>query len=189
MEVNHYGDEVLGVLATEDIVEGRMVLLTSHSWDYDFGSLVDLPGVKLPDNATEAAKAHFVTKFAQDNRSLPIYQPHPAFDWALRHGFDQAANAPFNALVYITKPGQQEGRTIPSGVGCVAYGEGVYTVPSGAYIHSVTLETPGASLEVANTADDSAADAGKLKAGTTNVVAEVVRHDSATGRLTFKIPG
>jgi hypothetical protein len=90
--------------------------------------------------------------------------------------------------VFITKPGQQEGNTIPSGSGCVAFGdETLMAVPSGAYIHSSEVETPGATLVVANTADDSAADAGKLKYGTTNPVAKVHRYDSTTERLTFRI--
>ncbi len=47
MEINHYGDTILGVVATEDIVEGRMVLLTNHSYSEDFGSMEELPGVNF----------------------------------------------------------------------------------------------------------------------------------------------
>jgi hypothetical protein len=188
MEINHYGDTILGVVATEDIVEGRMILLTSHSFSYDFGSLEDVPGAKLPDNATEAVRARYCITFAQDNRDTPIYEPNPHFDWALRYGFDQAANAPFSpTYVYLTHPGQQEGLTIYSGNACIAFGEGIYTVPSGAYVYSAELEIPGMPLVVCNANDDGAAHAGKLKYGASNTVAEVYRFDSSTNRLTFKI--
>jgi len=187
MEINHYGDTILGVVPTEDIVEGRMVLLTSHTFSYDFGSREDLPGVKLPDDGTEAARARYCLTWAQDNRSLPLYQPHPSFAYALRYGFDQDANAPFSATVYITKPGQQEGVTIPSGQPSAAFGEGIYTVPSGAYVYSAEVEVPGNPLAVANTNDDSADDAGKLKYSATNPVAEVYGFDATNSRLTFKL--
>jgi hypothetical protein len=188
MEKNDYGDTVLGVVTTEDIVEGRMVLLTSHSESYDFGSWGDLPGVKLPDTGAEAARARYCLTWAQDNRSLPLYQPHPDYQpYALRYGWDQAANAPFAATVYITRPGVQEGLTIPSGTPANAFGEGLYTVPSGAFVYSAEIEVPGNPLAVANTADDSASDAGKLKYSATNPVGEVYEYDSSTGKLTFKL--
>jgi len=188
MEINHYGDTILGVVATADVVEGRLVLLTSHSFSRNYGSQTELPGAKVPADATEAARARYCVTFEQDNRSLPLFQPQPAFDWAERYGFEQAANAPFSATVYLTHPGVQEGRTIPSGSGALAFGEGIYTVPSGGYIYSADLLTPGMPLTAANTADDGGAtEAGKLKYSATGVVAEVVRFDTATGRLTFKI--
>jgi len=187
MEINHYGDTILGVIPTEDIVEGRMVLLTSHTFDYDYGSKVDVPGCKLPDTTDEAIRARYCITFAQDNRSLPLYQPQPAFSYALRYGFDQAANAPFAATVYLTKPGKQEGLTIPSGQASLAFGEGIYTVPSGAFVYSAEVEVPGNPLDVCDTATDGAGEAGKLKYGTTSPVAEVVRFDSTTASLCFKI--
>jgi len=187
MEINHYGDTVMPALAMEDIVEGRMVVLADHSLSIDFGSQTDLPGARLPDNAAEAIRARYITKFQQDNRSLPIYVAQPDFDWALRYGFDQAENAPFSATVYITHPGVQIGRTIPSGSQLVLYGEGIYTLPSGAYVYSADLTVAGALLTVAYTDADGASHAGKVKYGTTNSVAEVIRYDSTTGALTFKI--
>lgn len=189
MEINHYGDTVMPAIAMEDIVEGRLVILASHSLSIDFGSQTDLPGARLPDTSAEAARARYITKFQQDNRSLPIYEPQPSFDYALRYGFDQAENAPFSATVYITHPGVQVGRTIPSGSQLVLYGEGIYTLPSGAYIYSASLTVPGASLTVADAATDGATDAGKIKYSASNVVAEVVHYDSTTGALTFKILG
>lgn len=187
MEINHYGDTILGVVASEDIVEGRMVLLTTNSFSRDFGSQTDLPAVKLPDTQAEAGRARYCVTFEQDNRSLPLYQPHPAFGFALRGGFDQAENAPFSATVYLTHPGVQEGRTIPSGEGALAFGEGIYTVPSGAFVYSAELQVPGSPLAACDTAQDGAGSAGKLHYSTTEVVAEVVRYNNATNRLTFKI--
>jgi len=187
MEINHYGDTILGVVASEDIVEGRMVLLTTNYFSRDFGSQVDLAAVKMPTTQAEAGRARYVVTFEQDNRSLPLYQPQPALAWALRGGFDQDANAPFSATVYITHPGVQEGRTVPSGEGCLAFGEGIYTVPSGAFVYSPELQVPGTPLAAADTASDSAGDRGKLHYSTTEVVAEVVKFHTEDSRLTFKI--
>lgn len=184
MEINDYGDTILGAVAYADVVEGRMVCLTSHGFDTDYGSQTDLPGCKVPSSAAEAARSRYVITFAQDNRQLPLYQPHPSFSYALRYGFDQAANAPFSATVYLTHPGQQEGLTIPSGSNSLLFGEGIYTVPSGGYVYSADVETPGTQLEVNYTG----ADAGKLQAYSAGgIVAEVVRFYSDTSKLTFKI--
>lgn len=188
MEINHYGDTLLGVVAQEDIVEGRFVCLTSNSFSRNYGSQEDLPGVKKPDTRVEAGTARYILVFEQDNRSIPIYRPQPSYDWAMRQGWEQATNVPFAATVLLTHPGVQECQTIPSGEGCVAFGEGIYTLASGCYVYSASIETPGAQLEVANDADHSAGDAGKpviLSTGT--AVAEVVRYNSTTKRLTIKI--
>ena len=187
MEINHYGDTVMGVVLTADTVEGRMVLLTAHSWSKDFGSQSDLPGAKVPATAAEAIRARYCITWEQDNRATPIYLPNPAYSFALRQGWDQAQNAPFAATVYLTHPGVQEGLTIPSGSNAVAFGEGIYTVPSGAYIWSADVEVPGNPLDVADTATDGAAFAGMLHYGTTSPVAEVYHFDTATSKLTFKI--
>lgn len=190
MEVNQYGDTLLPAFAKEDIVEGRMVKLTTHAADYDFGSKLDLPGARLPDTASEAALCRYVIAFAEDNRSLPIYQDTPHYDWALRQGWDQTANSPFSVdVVYLTHPNNMECRTIPSGNAVKLFGEGIYTVLSGCYKHSAQLEVPGCQLTVANTAVDGATDAGKLKYldNTTGIVAETYFYDSTTGDLTFKV--
>jgi len=187
MELNHYGDIVMPVITQEDIVEGRFVLLSGYGTDYDYGSRTDLPGVRLPDTEDEAALARYMLKFAQDNRGLPIYDPNPSFSWALRYGWDQDENAPFEADVYITHPGVQEGRTIPSGSGAVAYGEStIATLESGAFVYDASL-APGVILEIANTADDGAADAGKPMVGTTHPIAQVIRYDSTNNKLTFRV--
>ena len=187
MEINDF-EEVRGVVTQEDVVEGRMVLLTTNVHSRDFGTLTDLPGIKLPDTRAEAALARFVLTFEQDNRGLPLYQTTPSYSWALRYGMDQDPNAPFSATVYLTHPGQQEGLTVYSGNPAAAYGKGFYTVPSGSYIWSSDIEVPGTQLEVANDADDSEADSGKLKvlsAGT--AVAEVWEFDTTTDKLTFRV--
>lgn len=186
MEINHYGDFIVGGIAAADVVEGRMVLLTSHSFDNDFGSDTDLPGVKVPANATEAASARYVVTWAVDNRPTPLLETIPSMSFAIRGGFDQAVNVPFSATVRLTHPSNQEGLTIPSGTKVLAFGEGMYTVPSGAYVYSAEVRTPGTPLAVANTNDDTAPEAGKLKYSTTNPVAEVVRYHS-DGHLTFRI--
>lgn len=183
MEKNHYGDTILGLVATEDLVEGRMVCLTSHSENNNFGSMTDVAGAKLPTSQAEAARARYVVAFAQDNRSLPIYQPQPHYDWALRDGWEQATNVPFNATVLLTHPGVQVGQTIPSGSLAVGYGEGEYTIPSGSYVYAADVEIPGTQLEVAY----AGADKGKLtvlSAG--SAVAEVTRFHT-DGRLQFKV--
>jgi len=184
MEIKHWGDTILGAVAQEQITEGRMVCLTSNDYSRNYGSQEDLPGCKLPDDAADAATCRYVITFESDNRRTPIYQPHPAFEDASRYGFEQDANAPFAATVYLTHPQVQEGLTIPSGSGAALFGEGIYAVPSGAYIYSADIETPGTQLQVSY----AASTAGKLEvydAG--GIVAEVVYYDDDDGKLTFKI--
>jgi len=185
MEIRKYVD-IEGVVVTEDIVEGRMVLFTSHSWDHDFGSWSDLKGVKLPDNSTESGRAFYVLGFALDNSLLPIYEPTPALAWATRMGFESAANVPFTAKVYLTHPANMIGQTLPSGTLGLAFAGGVFTVPSGAFIYTANLVTPGTELVVANTNDDGAGSAGKLKYSATAGVAIVERYNSDTQELTFR---
>lgn len=175
VEINKFSD-IIGAVTTEAIPEGRMVLLVSHSQSHDFGSRTDLPGIKLPDTAAEAAKAKYVAVFAQDNRSLPIYQPMPAYAYNLRDGWGVGANnVPITgSTIYLTHPGNMKGQTIPSGSLVAAHGGGVYTVYSGGFIYNASL-APGAFLVAANTADDSAGDAGKLKYSASAGVAIVER--------------
>ena len=68
MEINHYGDTLLGLVAQENIVEGRMILLTTNVHSRNFGSQTDLPGAKLPDDATESTRAKFCVAFEQEDR-------------------------------------------------------------------------------------------------------------------------
>src|SRR3990167_5879971 len=188
MEINKYTD-ITGVVTAEAIVEGRMVILTSHSFDHDFGSRTDLPAVRLPDTATEAEKAHYVIAFAVDNSKPPIFHPYPSFSYALRQGFDQGSNVPFSADVYTTAQSMLQGRTIPSGALALAFGPGVFTVPSGAFVYSANLEVPGTWLEAANGQDDGT-DTGKLKEdadGSAGKYAQVERFSVEDWSLTFRI--
>lgn len=189
MEINRYKD-IRGVVATEDIVEGRMVLLCAQTESHDFGSYADNEpnGVKLPDTAGEAAAARYCLTFAVDNSTPPIYQPFPAFSYALRQGFDQSENVPFSATVHLTHPGNKVGQTVPSGAVALAFGPGVYTVPSGAYTYNAAMEVPGTFLIVGNTADHGAGAAGMLRynAGAASPF-QVIRRDSSTGALTFEV--
>lgn len=190
MEINKYTD-IMGVVATEDIVEGRMVLMTSHTWNHNFGSKVDLPGVKLPADSTEAGFARFCITWPVNNSNaegpIKMFIPTPSFDWAMRAGgWDQASNVPFNTTVYLTYPGHQEGVTIPSGFQALAFDRGVFTVPSGAFVYSLDIETPGAPLEVLNTGDDGAGSAGKLAYNAAGAIAVVERFDSDEYSLTFR---
>lgn len=188
MEVRNY-EHIDGVVVNEDIVEGRMAFKTTNQpGTYDFGSRGDLPGVTLPNDSTEAAQAKFLIGFAVDNRGLPIYQPTPAFDYALRTGgWDQAENVPFSATVHLTHPGNKIGQTIPSGELALAYFRGVFTVESGAYVYNAALQTPGALMDVANAADDGASEAGKLKYSASGVIAMVEQYNSDTGALTVRL--
>jgi len=184
MEINKYQD-ITGVVTGESMVEGRMVLLVDHSQSYDYGSREDLPAVRLPNNSTEAAKARFCVTFAVDNSELPLYEPYPTIaNTSLRYGFDGSENVPFDAAVHLTHPGNKIGQTIPSGALALAFGPGVFTVPSGAWVYSASV-VKGEFLAVANTADDSEADAGKLKYSGSASFAEVIEVDSDLN-LTFR---
>jgi hypothetical protein len=188
MEINKFED-VLGIMPVEDIVEGRFVLLTSHTFSVDFGSEEDLPGVKLPDTAEEAKRAKYCVTWKVDNRDVPIYAV-PSMRFAERGGWSQAANAPFSTTMYLTHPGNQEGLTIPSGTSALGYTEGVFTLPSGAYVNSSNIIVPGAALIIADTASDSAGDAGKPKYTATmaaGVIGETIHYDSSNGKLTIKV--
>jgi hypothetical protein len=185
MEIRKYQD-IMGVVTIEEITEGRMVLLTASSETHDFGSREDLPGVKTPDDSTEAAEAKYILTFAVDNRSLPIYQPTPSFGFALRGGFDQSANVPFAATVYLTHPGNMLSQAVPSGEPALAFAGGVFTVPSGDFIYHASL-APGAFLIAANTADDGADLAGKLKYSGTAGIGKVIQYNSSENKLTFRI--
>lgn len=188
MEINRF-EEVLGVIPTADVVEGRFGLLTSHTFSYDFGSRTDLPGFKVPATADEAEAARFVITWAHDNRKPPYYNPMPAYTFAERNGWSETANVPFSAEVWLTYPGYQNSKTIPSGTPSLAYGTGTYTVPSGQYIDAAGLHSAGAFVIVANTAEDTT-DAGKPKYQSTydgRVIGIVEIYDSSNGDLTIRV--
>ncbi len=190
MEINKYTD-IIGVVTGEDIPEGRMVILTGHSENYDFGSKVDLPGVRLPADSTEAANAKYCLTWPVSNANaegpIKMFIPTPSFTYALRRGgWDQNSNVPFSAYVHLTYPGHKEGVIIPSGYQALAFDRGVFTVPSGHFVYSAELATPGAKLEVLNKADDGASEAGKLAYSASGAIAVVERFDLEEYSLTFR---
>jgi hypothetical protein len=188
MEINEFED-VLGVMPVQDIVEGRFVTLCAHTFSKDFGSETDLPGVKLPANAAEAARAKFCLTWKVDNSSTPIYAV-PSYPFAQRGGWDQPANAPFSTTMYLTHPGNQEGLTIASGVSALAYTEGTFTLPSGAYIYSANIIVPGATIRIHQADEGTASDAGKPMYDADmdiQIVAETREYNSTTGALTIRV--
>jgi hypothetical protein len=190
VEVNKF-EQVTGAITLSGFTEGRLCVMNTNPFSYDFGSRTDLPGVRPPATAEEANSAVYIVTWPVTNASAPFYVPQPQFTWALRlGGFDQAANLPTSSTaVYLTWPGNQNQVTIPSGVPCLAFGEGTYTVYSGDYIYSAAITVPGAMLQVCNTAEDTT-DAGKLKvlsAASFRRVGYTKQYDTTTGALTFDI--
>lgn len=188
MEINRFED-VLGVMPIADVVEGRFVVLTSHTFSQDFGSEADLPGAKVPATAEEAKRAVYCITWKVDNRPTPI-MTFPQIQGAQRGGWSAAANAPFSTTVYLTAPGNQEGLTIPSGVSALAYTDGTFTLPSGSYVYSSNIIVPGAAIVIADTATDGAGSAGKPKYTATmaaGVIGYTERYDSTTGKLTIRV--
>ncbi len=185
MEINKYTD-ITGVVTTEAIPEGRMVLLTASSETHNYGSREDLPGVKLPDTSAEAAMARFCLTFAVDNTEPPLFIPMPTVsDTSFRYGFDGAANVPFSPEVHLTPLSMKRGLTIPSGWLALAFGPGVFTVWSGEYVaHNSMLV--GTFLAVADTATEDAETAGKLKYSASATFAQVMEIDSDLN-LTFRV--
>jgi len=190
MEINDF-DQVIGVIPVADIPESRFIVLTGHSFNFDFGSAVDLPGAKVPATAEEAKRAIYCITWKMDNRPTPIYAV-PQVDFAERGGWNRAANAPFATTVYLTHPGQQEGLTIPSGVSALAYTEGIFTFPSGSYVYSAPIATPGCLIMVCDTASDGAGSAGKPKATASmaaGVIGETYSYDGTNSKLTIRVRG
>ena len=202
MEINKSHD-ITGVITTEDIVEGRHVLLTSHpgygtiageSGVQDLtGRLTDEPGVKLPDTPAEANRATYIITWPVTNMKPPMMLPFvgPTYSFALRQMFDQATNLPLTGrTIYMTYPGNQESMTLPSG--CLALGfngvKGEFTIPSGQYVYSANLKITGTRLRACDTATDGAASAGMLAEtnDVTTEIAEVSRFNATTYALTFR---
>jgi hypothetical protein len=189
MEINRFED-VLGVVAQEDLVEGRFIVLTENTLGGSFMNVNDdLPGAKLPDTSEEAKRARFCVTFAVDNRPTPIVD-YPSTEFDFRGGWVNSDSGPLTGLkMWLTHPGNQESQTIPSGYKALAFTEATVTIPSGQYIYNSALETPGAAVIVGNTNDDGA-DAGKPKYSATmevGVVGFVQDFDDDTNALTIRI--
>lgn len=188
MEINKLTD-IRGVVAIMDIPEGRFVAIAANiAGTHNFGSRADLPGARLPETAAEAARALYPATWRVPDQTLPLYIPSPEVSFSLRRGgFDQPANLPLTSTtVHLTWPGQKHGVTIPSGTLCLAFGQGVFTFPSGQYIYDAALEVPGASVTVANITDDGLSLAGQPMSGATEIVGYVERYDSDNGDLEIR---
>ncbi len=183
MEINDY-DDIFGVVVKADIAEGRMGLLTTAADTYDFGSFTDIPGFKVPSTLDEAKKSRFIVTWPPDNRPFPLYYGFPTMSFSLRGGFDQPANLPSTMTLRGSNPANQESIVIPSGYRALAFHEGIFTVPSGAYIYNAGLLAPGANVSVSY----SGADAGKLQYeanyDASIVVGRVQQFNTTTNRMT-----
>jgi len=190
MEINRFED-VIGVVAQEDMVEGRFVVLTTNTLGGSFMNTdTDLPGAKLPDTAEEAKRAKFCLTFAVDNRPTPIVD-WPATEFDFRGGWVNASSGPLTGLkMWLTHPGNQESQTIPSGYKALAFTEATVTIPSGQYVYSANLKVPGAAVVIADAQSDSVSDSGKPKYAASmaaGVIGLVQAYDSTTGALTIRI--
>jgi hypothetical protein len=187
MQINEF-DDVMGCIPTEDIVEGRFVLLCDQSFTHDFGSQEDLVGVRLPDNADDAARCRFIITWAVTNLPTPILVPQPSLAaGGRRGGWSQAANTPVvGSTIYLTYPGYTDCQTIPSGTPSLVYTEGTFTLPLGCYVADANIIVPGAAIKVSS----NGADAGKPEYSATKVegvIGYTERYDSTTGALTVKV--
>lgn len=180
MEIRKFSD-IIGVVTTQEIVEGRFVLLVDAGVDATdpvFDLWGDLPGVKMPVDTTEADRAVYVLGFAMDNRSLPIYDPMPAYSWIARnYGFEAGQSDPSGrtlpltgSTVHFTHKSVTQGLTVPSGVKALAYAGGVYTFPSGSFVDTADIRIVGNLIDVHPTAGD---DRGKPKYASDGVVGKV----------------
>jgi hypothetical protein len=190
MEVNRFED-VYGSVTLSGFTEGRLCIMTSHTYNYDYGSRTDLPGVRPPATADEAAGAVYIVTWPVTNAEAPFLIPQPSYNWALRlGGFDQASNMPAATSIYLTWPGNQNQVALPSGVPALAFGQGTYTIYSGDYVNTAAIQVPGCPVQVCNTAEDGT-QAGMLKALTVNAsfrkIGYVELYDPTTGALTFSI--
>lgn len=192
MEINRF-EEVLGGVMQEDTVEGRFVILVANAMGGTFINVDDdLPGLRVPATAEEAKRAKYVSAWAVDNRQSPLVMSYPSatggFDF--RGGWVNSPSGPITPTMWLTHPGNQEGTTIPSGYKALGYTDGTFTFPSGAYVYSAEIIVPGAAIIIADTASDSASDAGKPKYTATAAEGKVgvtEAYDSATGRLTIRV--
>ena len=189
MEINRFED-VIGVVAQADVVEGRFVVLTTNASEPSATENPDLPGARVPATAEEAKRAKFCLTWAVDNRPTPIIDyPQTSFDF--RGGWVNASSGPLTGVkMWLTHPGNQESQTVPSGYKALVFTEATVTIPSGQYVYNASLVLPGAAVIVADTASDGASDAGKPKYTATmaaGVIGFVQSYDASTGALTLRI--
>lgn len=189
-ELNRF-EEVAGGVVQADTKEGRFVILVANAMGGTFLNVDDdLPGVRVPATAEEAKRAKYMLMWTVDNRQSPLVMSYPGVQFDFRGGFVNSTQGPITPTMWLTHPGNQEGTTIPSGYKGLLYTDGTFTLASGEYIDSAEIKVPGAALIVADTASDSAADAGKPKYTATAAEGKIgvtEAYDSATGRLTIRV--
>jgi hypothetical protein len=189
MEINQFAHEITGVMPNADVVEGRFGIMTTHTFDHNFGSQVDLPGFAVPATAEQAKYAHQLITWAVDNQKYPMWKVPQAFTSAQRRGYSVTQTDPMTGqTIWLSNPAQQDCLTIPSGMPSLAFGKGVYTLPSGCYINDASWAV-GSLCQVANTVEDTS-DAGKIKRLATHSdrkVGYVREYSSTTGRMTVEI--
>ena len=191
-EIRKFSD-IIGVLTTQAMVEGRCVFLTTApTYAGVWGLHADLVGVKLPMNTTQAAEAKYVLGWAMDNRPTPIMYPMPAYNYIVRNlGFESGQRSPDSLqgtplterTIYLTTPSVTEGLTIPSGEKALAYAGGVYTFPSGHFVYNVALQTPGTRVTVQHAAG---ADRGKPMYSATGIFGVVEQWDASVFAVTIR---
>jgi len=198
MEIRKYLD-IVGVVCTEAIQEGRMVRLTARGTAglVNFGGGDDLPGVEYPNTEAEANQATYCVTWPVYNQNfeggIRMVVPQPGQDdelFALRRGFGGSGSdtPPLDpTAVYLTYPGHTNGVTIPMGNQALAFARGVFKVFSGQYLYQPLMEQVGQALSVANS-DDDGGDAGKLQvqSGSETVIAYVEHFDGSDSSLTFR---
>ena len=170
VEIRKFTD-IIGVILAEDVVDGRICLLTAPPASIGpynvYGLREDTPGVRLPTSAAESYRARYVVKWAKDNRPTPLIYPMPYYSWIVRNqGFEanqaypSGRNLPMtDKTVYLMHPQVQEGLTIPSGELGLAYAAGVFTFYSGEFVDSDEIHVIDALVGVEYTA--AGADQGK----------------------------
>lgn len=190
MEINRFED-VIGVVAQANVVEGRFVLMVANAMGGLFMNTdADLPGARVPATPDEATRAKFCITWPVDNRQSPLVFSYPHTDWDMRNGWVNSPTGPITPTMYLTHPGNQNSQTIPSGFKALAYTEGTFTLPSGQYVDSVAIRVPGAAIVIADTATDGAADAGKPKvsaSGIYGVIGYTEVWDSNDASLTIRV--
>jgi hypothetical protein len=192
MEIRKFSD-IIGVITTQTMVEGRCVLLTdAPAYTGVWGLHADVAGVKLPVNATEAGVAKYVVGWPMDNRPTPIIHPMDAYNYIVRNqGFEAGQRSPDSdtgtpmtgKTIYLTTPSVTENLTIPSGYKALAYGGGVFTFPSGSFVYSADLANVGARVTVESTAGD---DRGKPKYSATGDFGVVEQWDATAFAVTIR---
>lgn len=192
MEIRKFSD-IIGVITTEAMVEGRCVLLTNApAYTGIWGLHADVAGVKLPTSAGEAGQAKYVLGWAMDNRPTPIMYPMDAYNYIVRNqGFEAGQRSPdqdtgtvmTGKSIYLTTPSVTEDLTIPSGVKALAYGGGIYTFPSGSFVYSADLENVGATVTVTYNAG---ADRGKPKYDASGTFGVVEQWDATNFAVTVR---